>query len=210
MTQVPIEVLVKILSYFSISEFLELSHVHPIIRDAFKANAAQICNLAIENDPDLKERAYSAGVHANKVNKWLVPKFFPIVVGETLAQRIVTKKVFARLGTPDPENQWLDAVEITWNCAGMKIKLNEPGPQFLSFLEWARSEEAPPDIKIQDWGTLEFPRLCGLWTMRFLTSQEENALAIRGFADTYRKKWFPKELLWYHGIEALEKDMKST
>ena len=36
------------------------------------------------------------------------------------------------------------------------------------------------------------------------------ALAVKGFADTFRKKWFPRELLWYYGIEALEKDMESA
>jgi len=217
LTKLPIEVLVNILSNFSISDFLELSHIHAVFRDAFKANAAQICNLAIENDPELRKRAYSVGVDAVKVNRWLIPKSFPIFVGETIAKRIITKRVFKRLGIPQPANnvlksQWWNkrSVDITWNSAGMKIKLDEPGPQFLSFLEWQRKEEALASVGIEDWGKLEFPRLCGLWTMRFLTSQEENALALRGFADTYRKKWYPKELLWYHGIEALENDLKSA
>ena len=100
MTALPIEVLVHIFSYSSISDFLELSHVHPIIRDAFKANAAQICNLAIEHDPELRERAYSARVNAKLVKKWLIPARFPIMVDFTLAQRILRKKSLARLGTP--------------------------------------------------------------------------------------------------------------
>ncbi|PMD30966.1 hypothetical protein L207DRAFT_591910 [Hyaloscypha variabilis F] len=177
LTGLPIEVLIHILSNFSISEFLQLSHTHPIIRDAFRSNAAQICNLAIENDPEFKIRVYSQGIRATKVNKWLVPKSFPIIVNPTIARRIFTKKVFVRLGTPSPveiSKSWLVGnVDIAWNTAGMKIKLYEPGPQFLSFLEWQRNEVADPDVEIEDWGMVEFPRLCGLWTMRFLTSREE-------------------------------------
>jgi hypothetical protein len=59
LTGLPTEVLVHILSYFSISVFLELNHIHPIILDVFKSNAAQISSLAIENEPELKSRADS-------------------------------------------------------------------------------------------------------------------------------------------------------
>lgn len=59
LTGLPTEVLVHILSYFSISVFLELNHIHPIVRDVFKSNAAQVSNLAIENEPELKSRADS-------------------------------------------------------------------------------------------------------------------------------------------------------
>jgi hypothetical protein len=214
LTGLPIEVLIHILSNFSISEFLQLSHIHPVIRDAFRSNAAQICNLAIENDPEFKVRVYSQGILATKVSKWLVPKSFPIIVHPTIARRIFTKRVFARLSTPIPveiSKSWLVGnFDIAWNTAGMKIKLDEPGPQFLSFLEWQRKEVADPDVKIENWGMIEFPRLCGLWTMRFLTSREEKALAVKGFAETFCKKWFPKELLWYYGIEALENYMESA
>jgi hypothetical protein len=221
LTGLPTEVLVHILSYFSISDFLELSHVHPMVHNVLKSNAAQICNLAIENDPELKSRADSLGVQATKINKWLVPKVFPIFLDHRLARRILAKKnVLKRLGVPrEPEgvapiNGLLHSKQIgmTWNKTGMKIKLDEPGPQFLCFLEWQRLEydAHPMGLTLPaDWGSIHYPLLCGLWTMRFLTSHEENSLAIHGFADTLRKKWFPKELLWFYGIEAVEKDMKS-
>jgi hypothetical protein len=214
LTELPTEVLVHIVSYFSISDFLELSHIHPIVQDVLKSNAAQICNLAIENDPELKSFADSLGVQATKINKWLVPKDFPIFLEKRLARRILTKKnVLKRLGVPSEPEEGVAPIDslgpkqigMTWNKTGMKIKLDGPGPQFLCFLEWRRHEFDTTDPP-GDWH-LDYPYLCGLWAMRFLTSHEENSLAIRGFADTLRKKWFPKELLWFYGIEAVEKDM---
>jgi hypothetical protein len=99
---------------------------------------------------------------------------------------------------------------MTWNKAGVKIKLDRPGPQFLCFLEWQRREyDAHPTGHPVNWVFIHCPLLWGLWTMRFLISHEENSLATHGFAEAFRKKWFPKELLWFYGIEAVDKDIES-
>jgi hypothetical protein len=34
----------------------------------------------------------------------------------------------------------MDKINFVWNAMGLKVKLNEPGPQFLCFLEWERNE----------------------------------------------------------------------
>jgi hypothetical protein len=160
---------VHIISYFSISDFLELSHVHPVVQVVLKSNAAQICNLAIENDPELKSFADSLGVQATKINKWLVPKDFPIFLEKRLAQRILTKKnVLKRLGVPSEPEEGVAPIDglgpkqigMTWNKTGMKIKLDGPGPQFLCFLEWRRHEFDTTDPP-GDW-PLDYPYLCGL------------------------------------------------
>jgi hypothetical protein len=209
LTRLSPELLVNIISHFSISDFLTLSQIHPVIREVFKKNAAQICNMTIQNDPEF--RLHVKQVEPTYVGGWLLPSSFHILLNPQLAQRILTKKVIKRLGIPKaPASGHPSEIDIAWNTLGLKVKLNEKGPQFLCFLEWERDERhANGAMNPVSWvPNHHFHYHCANWVLRFLTSHEENALAISGFADTSRKKWFPKELLWFYGVDTIEKAMK--
>ena len=81
-------------------------------------------------------------VDATKIDKWLVSQSFRIVLDHVLARRVLKKTVFKRIGTPkEPKGPYTSIkigqgiIDMAWNKMGMKIKLGEPGPQFLCFLE---------------------------------------------------------------------------
>jgi hypothetical protein len=139
-----------------------------------KKNAAQLCNHAILNNTYFRRRAEE--VKALTSDQWLTPQHwnFKVLIDRDIAGRMMKKKIpFKRLGTPfhvtDYPFRKTAQVHITWTNRGLELKLDEPGPAFLSFLEWVhdpKNEILSPGLDeggADRWSSRCLGSLCGLW-----------------------------------------------
>lgn len=119
LTTLPAELLIKIIAEVPLSFFLDLTQTCRHLRHLIKDNAKEICNGAIESRFPL----HAKYLHPVKKRGWLTHSLYYLHSWE---QRAVVKRKSERIFT-DRES-W----EYNWDY---KIKLTQPGPQYLAFLE---------------------------------------------------------------------------
>jgi hypothetical protein len=119
LTTLPAKLLIKIIADVPLSSFLDLTQTCRYLRHLIKDNAKEICNKAIEARFPL----HTKYLHPVKKRGWLTHSLYYLHSWE---QRAVVKRKSERIFT-DRES-W----DYKWDY---KIKLTQPGPQYLAFLE---------------------------------------------------------------------------
>jgi hypothetical protein len=118
LSTLPSELLLMIISEVPLSSFLDLVHTSKGLREFIKANARKICNLAIESRFPLQAKY----LRPAKVSGWITPTHWAILEWEERAVEESRGRIDYR------------RVE-DWKSWDYKIKLGEPGPQYLALLE---------------------------------------------------------------------------
>ena len=118
LTNLPPELHLKIIPLLPAASFFDLAHTSAHLRAFMKLHAPTICNTAIE----LHFSQVSYKLISQRINGWLVPSH-PIVARveeEVRKEKIDLIKKYPHWG---------------WKIPYLRMKLTEPGPQYLFFLE---------------------------------------------------------------------------
>ncbi|KAL2059772.1 hypothetical protein VTL71DRAFT_10156 [Oculimacula yallundae] len=122
------ELLVEVLSHVSSKDYLSLVHTNQSLRDFLQENAANVCNKAVQNLLTIYF-VNPISFPTEFVQGWLVP---------TAPVFVETEKEYTA-DVPD----YFAEYEIPASPFDLKIKLSQPGPQFLLFLEVLGDELLP-------------------------------------------------------------------
>ena len=160
LTNLPANILLRILSNVPMSSFLDLSQTHSQLRWFMHNCAATICNLAIIERFPVEAKF----LEASEIGGWLTP-------GDGFINNIKPRK-----GT-------------RWVVPGLQLRLCDPGPQFLYFLEKRVLRFSSPGIMKMGMRTLP----------NFMDSLNEESPVVFGGQDYPRWVWL-REMVWYHGV----------
>ena len=210
----PNDITLHIIAYLPLSGFFDLTHTSQHLRSILKANAATLCNTIIRKDPILAELSAKLGVSTTdlKANDWIGPHgsdktperpegHITSTSNDILCSRLLRYGEFTKIGTfvrPSGNPEPSQALKVVWNKAGLKMRPDERGPQFLCLLQWVRQEQG--DTGVQALKKKHIYSLYAEWIMSFLTPREEDALRLKGYSDRLPARKLPRELIWYHGL----------
>jgi hypothetical protein len=195
LTTLPAELLSQIIADLPLRSFLDLSHTSSFLRYFIKTNASIICNDAIKTYYSREAKL----LETEKRSGWLVPTheqlrrredFFSDLLGGYLCQDNPCEH--------NPANGihcgLFGYLRGPWE---IQVKITDPGPQFLFFLERGFVQRGPSYVFLGEPFYIlrkEFNDF-----MKEFNYQVLCVTCMKGGKLATAKLSFPRELVWYYG-----------
>lgn len=179
-SRLPPEILLLILVELPLDSYLDLVQTSKFLREFLQMNAALICNICILSQFPLE----GALIPSAKVNGWIVPTHTGITILESY---VLDKKRYHDRARQINEEDYAYGQDL-------RLKLTQPGPQFLLWLQFGTVLAKVPR---NNQGQLV---INGSSTVTFLHWLNEDLRWDEGDDKTRPRGFARRELLWYHGI----------
>lgn len=199
------ELLIKIIAELPLRFYLNLKHTSRFFREFLKEHASAICNYAVESR-FLYQAKLLNSVH---VSGWLVP---------THARICTLDKVFGMWTTMEAERKYHRGAKYLhlggeWTVdQEQPLKVTDPGPQYLCLLGWKmvwkkgdpvnRTCQKNPNRLSHIWGPdgLDVDE----FAFKSLVKRMNRMVMTIDGTVCGQEVRFPRELIWYYGVERLQ------
>lgn len=197
LTGLPAELLLKIIPHLPLRSFFELSHTSSFLRYFIRTHGSLLCNDTIQAYYPTQAKI----METEKKSGWLVPTheelrrredFFSDCMGDSLRDLRLCQHNPTKTVPCEPFHSLTDFRDF-------QVKVTDPGPQFLFFLQrgflqagvlyWYRNE--PVFIFRKEFNDF----------MKEFNNRVTCGVCLRNGKVATTRLGFPKELLWYYGLE---------